>query len=240
MPEKKQVLVICRTPAGQMYLSVLLNRMWYSAALVKTAAEAAKAAVEKAFSVIILDGDMPDEELYSYISDLKSNSLLKNIPLLVFISKERYPLQEMLVARGCSAVLTKPLDIAIVYGVLSRLSGQPRSTPRVPVRMQVSVLAGDIQTSYMSVNISEGGVYLRSPAPMPEKTEVEVSFILPMDTERLSVKGEIVRTTPLASEMNAEPGMGIRFIAPSEDVTQRIRNFVQWELMGDLEWDAGI
>lgn len=240
MSEKKQVLVICRTPAGQMYLGVLLNRIWYSATLVKTASEAARTSSEKDFSLIILDGDMPDEEMYSSVSLLRSEPSLRNIPLLVFISGERNPLQEMLIARGCSAVLTKPLDLAMVYGVLSRLSGQPRSTPRVPVRMQVDLQIGNEQRTYTSVNISEGGMYLRAITPLPEKSQVEVSFTLPRDTERVTVQGEVVRTTPLTTELNAEPGMGIRFIDPAEDVTRRIRNFVQWELMGDLEWEATI
>lgn len=240
MSGKKHVLVICRTPAGQMYLGVLLNRIWYAPTLIKSAAEAARIADENPFSLVILDGDMPDEELYSAVSLLRSDASLKTLPLVVFISRERNHLQEILIGRGCSAVVTKPLDLAMVYGILSRLSSQPRTSPRVPVRMKVTLLAGDEQRTYMSVNISESGIYVRTHTPLQEKTEVDVSFTLPKDAEELTIHGEVVRTMPLSTEMSAEPGMAIRFIDPGEEVVRRIRNFVQWELMGDLEWETPI
>jgi len=39
MPDKKQVLIICHTAASQMYLGVLMNRIWFSPVLATTADE---------------------------------------------------------------------------------------------------------------------------------------------------------------------------------------------------------
>jgi len=44
----------------------------------------------------------------------------------------------------------------------------------------------------------------------------------------------------LSVEMEAEPGMGLRFVDPSEEILLQLRNFVQWEMIGDLEWEATI
>ena len=63
MPEKKSVLVVCGTAAGQMYLGVLLNRMWYAPVLAKSAEEGVQISQHFLFSTVIVDGDLPESEL---------------------------------------------------------------------------------------------------------------------------------------------------------------------------------
>ncbi|HTG01545.1 MAG TPA: TIGR02266 family protein [Nitrospirota bacterium] len=240
MFEKKQVLIVCRTAAGQMYLGVLLNRIWYSPVLAKTAAEAVALARTASFSLILFDGDMLSDELLPSITLLRSDPTVKSVPLVLFLTNESAETTQALLAQGCSAILTKPLDLAIVYGVLGRLSGQPRSAPRVPAKMQVEILDDVPEKKLMSVNISEGGLYLRTASPLPEGTVVRIRFSLPHDSDPLELSGEVVRSQTLDTQMQAEPGMGLRFLGISEDQIGRIRNYAQWSMMGDLEWDAGI
>jgi len=63
------------------------------------------------------------------------------------------------------------------------------------------------------------------------------SYIKRLQPE-IKVIGEVVRTAPLGTQLDAEPGMGLRFVDISDDALKQIRNFVQWETMGDLEWEA--
>ena len=238
MSEKKQVLVICRTAAGQMYLGVLLNRIWYSPVLAKTAEEGIHLAHKTTFSLLILDGDLPESELHSALSHLKTDPAVKDIPLVVFITTEGSIGNESLIAQGCSAVLTKPLDLALVYGVLGRLSGQPRNTPRIPVKIRVEIEEGTPEKALPCTNLSESGLYLRTHQPLPENTLLHLKFTLPRDTREITLAAEVVRTTPLGVQIETEPGMGLRFVRLSEETRQQLRNFIQWEMMGDLEWKA--
>ncbi len=240
MSEKKKVLIICGTAVGQMYLGVLLNRIWYAPVLVKTAEEGVRVAQTDSFAVIILDGDIPDAELNAALVLLRGDISVKAVPLVVFITGESSVKHESLIARGCSAVLTKPLDLAFVYTILARLSGQRRNTPRVPARMRVDIQEGTPDKSLMCINISEGGVYLRTHKPLPEGTGLRLKFTLPRDVESIELEAEVVRTAPLGIQIETEPGMGLRFRGIPEEVQKRIRNFVQWELIGDLEWEATI
>jgi uncharacterized protein (TIGR02266 family) len=139
-------------------------------------------------------------------------------------------------------VLTKPLDLAIVYGVLGRLSGQRRNTLRIAVKMRVEVEIGEglPEKILTSVNISEGGLYLRTAEPLPGGTVLHVKFTLPHDTEVIALTAEVVRSLPLGRQLESEPGMGLRFTDILGKDLVRVRNFVQWETMGDLEWQAGI
>ncbi len=240
MSEKKPVLIVCHTPAGQMYLGVLLNRIWYSPLLARTAEEGIRLAQTTRFSLILFDGDAPDIELKLAIKLLRADPSVKDIPLVVFMTHENATANDSLLSQGCSAVLTKPLDLAIVYGVLGRLCGQPRSTPRIPVKFRVEIEEGQPEKELTCINLSEGGLYLRTHAAPPENTLLHIKFTLPRDTADMEIAAQVVRATPLSTQIDAEPGMGLRFVDPPEEARQRIRNFVQWEMMGDLDWRPNI
>lgn len=240
MPKKLSVLIVCRSAAGQMYLGVLLNRIWYAPVLAKTAEEALRLSQTMSFSLILFDGDVPELELRPALALLKSNPALKDLPLVVFMTDDNPAKTESLLAQGCAAALTKPIDVAMLYGLLQRLSGLPRNAPRVPVKIRVAIEEGTPDKMLTCINLSEGGMYLRTYAPVPEGTVLHVMFTLPHDTEAIQLAAEVVRTLPLAVQLEAEPGMGLRFIDIPEDTLERLKNFVQWEMMGDLEWESTI
>jgi uncharacterized protein (TIGR02266 family) len=223
-----------------MYLGVLLNRIWYSPVLAKTPSEGIRLAQTTRFSLVLYDADVSDLELWPAIDVLKQDPAFKDIPLVVFITNDDARVSESLLARGCAAVLTKPLDLAIVYGVLGRLSGEPRSTFRVPVKMRVEIDEGAPEQVLTSVNISEGGLYLRTIEPLPGGTVLRVKFTLPHDSVAIECTVEVVRVLPLGAQLEVEPGMGMRFLGMADENLRRIRNYIQWEMLGDLEWRPGI
>lgn len=223
-----------------MYLGVLLNRIWYSPALARTADEGIRLAQAMPFSLILFDGDVSEAELKTTLTLIKSDPSLKDLPLVVFLTDDNPSITQTLLTKGCSAVLIKPLDLTILYGVLQRLSGQPRHTPRVPVKIRVEIQEGKPEKTLTSVDLSEGGIYLRTIAPLPEGAVIHVKFTLPLDTEAIELPAKVVRTRPLAVQLEVEPGMGLNFIDTPEQTVERIRNFVQWETMGDLDWKPGI
>lgn len=238
MSDKHHVLVICRTSAGQMYLGVLLNRIWYAPVLARSADEGIRLARDARFSLVIFDADLPEAEVRSTLTILRSDPNIKDLPLAVFITPESPVTAESLMAAGCSAVVTKPLDLALVYGVLGRLSGQPRCTPRAAVKFRVAIEEKNPEEALTCVNISEGGLYLRTAAPLAEGTVLHLAFTLPRDAEEIRLAAEVVRTLPLGPQLETDPGMGLRFLDLSDEMQSRLRNFVQWEMIGDLEWEA--
>jgi uncharacterized protein (TIGR02266 family) len=240
MSDKQSVLIICRTAAGQMYLGVLLNRIWYSPVLAKTVEEGVMLAQKTRFSLVLYDSDATETAIEPAIHILRSDPAVKSLPLVIFRTDDSAVSSESLLTQGCSAVLLKPLDLTILYGVLQRLSGQPRSTPRVTVKFRVEILEGIPEKSLTCINLSEGGLYLRTAAPLQEGTVIHVKFTLPFDTEAIELAAEVVRTLPLAVQLATDPGMGLKFVNPPENTIMKIRNFVDWEMTGDLEWKSNI
>jgi len=242
MSDKKQVLIICHTAAGQMYLGVLMNRIRFTPVLAATPDEGIRLALRGSFSLILIDGDAVEPDIFTAVTMLRTDPALKELPLVVFITDDDTGKNQTLLDRGCAAVLTKPLDLAIMYGVLARLSGQPRTTPRITVKMRVHVeiAEGKPEKVLASVNMSEGGLYLRTLQPLPEGALIHIKFTLPHDTETIELSAEVVRALPLGAQFDCEPGMGLRFIDVPENTLLKIRNFIQWEVTGDLELNSNI
>jgi uncharacterized protein (TIGR02266 family) len=238
--KKKQVLIICHSAAGQIYLGVLLNRIWFAPMLARTTDEGIRLARENHFSLVIFDGDVAEPGLKTAITLLRTDQVLVNLPLVVCMTSDNPEAIQTLLLQGCSAVLTKPLDFAIMYGVLARLSGQPRTTSRTAVKITVEIVEGRPGKNLISVNLSEGGIYLRTLQPLSEGELLHIKFRLPHDAESIELPAEVVRTSHLSTQFEVEPGMGLRFVDMPEDTLQRIRNFIQWEMTGDLEWKSTI
>jgi uncharacterized protein (TIGR02266 family) len=240
MSEKKNVLIICHTAAGQMFLGILLNRIWYTPFVVKTAEEGIHLAEKHSFSLILFDGDLPEKEAFTALSLLRTDESVRHLPVVAFIMNERSSYTESIISMGCSAVVTKHIDLATVYGVLAQVSGQQRMTPRISTRFRVEIAEESTEKVLTCINLSEGGMYLRTHEPLPEKTVLHLKFSLPHSTEKIEVIGEVVRTSPLETQLETEPGMGLRFIGVPQLIQLQIRNYVQWEITGDLEWEATI
>ena len=118
MSEKKRVLIICRSSAGQMYLGVLLSRIWFSSILARTPDEGIRLARKSPFSLTLFDGELLEPELQTAITLLRTDPVLKDQPLVVFMTNDDPVKIQALLSQGCAAVLTKPLDLALMYGVL--------------------------------------------------------------------------------------------------------------------------
>jgi len=235
MSDKKQVLIICHSAAGRMCLGVLLSRIWFTPMLARTTDEAIRLARKNSFSLVLFDGDVAEPGLDTAITLLKADQELKDQPLVIFMTADNPEKSQSLLSRGCAAVLAKPLDFSIMYGVLARLCGQPRSTSRIAVKMTVEIAEGIPERTLTCVNLSEGGLYLRTLRPLQKGQLLHIKFTLPHDVASLELPAEVVRTSLLGTQFEAEPGMGLRFIDIPEEALLKIRKFIQWEMTGDLE-----
>jgi uncharacterized protein (TIGR02266 family) len=237
LAEKKTVLVISPFAGSQMYLGVVMKRMWHFTILTKTPMDSIRICESNKIDLILLDGNLPADDLFSAVRLLRMTPLTRDIPLAVFLAEDHQSLTQALLQNGCSAVLTKPIDFSVAYGLLNRIIDQFRTTPRIPLKVRVAIEEGTPEKSLMSVDVSEGGIYLRTLHPLPEGTVVHLVFTLPRDEEHIRLSAEVVRAFSLGDRLENEPGMGLRFLEVTEAVRAKLRNYVQWVMMADLEWE---
>lgn len=220
-----------------MYLGVLLKRIWYTPVLAGTVEDGMRLADQNQFGLIIIDGDVVESDLRKTLLLLKNQSSTKDIPLVLVMTEQSDEMNNDLLAAGCAAILAKPMDLSLIYGVLGKLTDEQRRAPRINTKFLVTIQEETPAKIHVCINLSEGGMYLRTLNPLDEGSLIHVSFMLPHDTTTLNLEAEVVRSAPLADQFEVEPGMGLRFVNVPDSVPPLLRNFIQWEMIGDLTWE---
>lgn len=111
----------------------------------------------------------------------------------------------------------------------NRDDDERRIHPRYAVTsMRVDYSDGEIFLFAPIENISEMGIFIRSPDPMPIGTHLALAFALEGGVERLSLEGEVVWINPRepADPRNVS-GMGVRFVALSAEQREAIVDLVR-------------
>ncbi len=166
MSSNKMVLVICHTATGRMYLGVLLKRIWYTPLLADTVEDGIRIADHNSVKLIIVDSDVAEPDLTRTLLLLKNQPSTKNIPLVLVMTSQNAEMHKDLLATGCAAILTKPMDLSLVYGVLGNLTDEQRSAPRINTKFLVAIKEETPAKELVCINLSEGGMYLRTPKPL--------------------------------------------------------------------------
>ena len=102
-----------------------------------------------------------------------------------------------------------------------------RKYPRKAYRFKVGLNTEHNFYVGFSGNISEGGLFVASEAPLEIGDKVSLKFKLPNFPDEIQVEGEVrwVRDAAAASP-GAPAGMGIKFLSLDPHVQQAIENFV--------------
>jgi type IV pilus assembly protein PilZ len=87
-----------------------------------------------------------------------------------------------------------------------------REEPRVDVDIEVRYRTAQEFLSAYARNISGGGIFVRTPQPLPLNHSVRLRFTLPGIAHRFEVKGIVVWSNPASSRSSLPSGMGIKLV----------------------------
>jgi len=111
-----------------------------------------------------------------------------------------------------------------------RLDADPRadlrSAPRESVHVQVDVFSEHNFWSGLSMNMSEGGVFVATHHVVPHGTRVMLNLLLPFEDEPIVLVAEVRWTRGYSGQDDVPPGLGLQFIDLDEHSHARIRRFV--------------
>ncbi len=166
------------------------------------------------------------------------------VPLVLLVEEETedtYKAAERLGAVAVVSLTSPPEDqLYQIQNAYYESRGQRRH-PRRPVDFSVEVTAGRDSALLQAVNLSVGGMYLRTIRPMAPGTEVSLSFYLPglddpvrvdgvvvyaigMDRDRLAVVGG-----PSSATVLGHPGNGIRFYDVPRAIQEALALFTGYQ-----------
>jgi len=103
-------------------------------------------------------------------------------------------------------------------------SGTRRKHVRVAMCTKVYVTCNGSASELYTVNVSAGGMYIKTTAPFPVSSKVVISLPLKAESQ-LHLKGVVVNVKSDTGKQ--PPGIGIEFKEVSEDERKRLRDFVK-------------
>ncbi len=86
-----------------------------------------------------------------------------------------------------------------------------RKYERYPITLKICYINLDTFFYDYAVNISHGGVYIRTSRPLDIGSEVKLKFAIPGTKREIETEGKVVRSIPGDPENMEPPGMGIEF-----------------------------
>src|SRR5687768_13124616 len=89
-----------------------------------------------------------------------------------------------------------------------------RKDARVPLaaKVQIKTEGLDKFIEKFSANVSRGGIFIRTPQPLPMGKEIHLTVVVPGGNALIEAKGKVTWVRPTPDPKTGEPaGMGIQF-----------------------------
>lgn len=237
MPKNKtnSILLADDSQTFLMYVGILVKRLGYQIYLAKDGVEAIKLAKEKKPSIIVLDYIMPRIDGSSCLSIIRKDNELMDTPVIILTSSDREAVSDECKKLGCCYFLRKPVNVTEFHSAIRKCLGSNnlRKNIRTSLNLRVSVTCGDEKRDLSALALSHEGMFLRTAAPFGVDTELNVIFSID-DEDPVDLKGKVIYTNKLSTELHTEPGMGIKFIDVPEDIKYRLYYYVMENISNDL------
>lgn len=107
-----------------------------------------------------------------------------------------------------------------------KMSDERRTNPRAPVELKVDYrTVGSFVTNF-SKDVSTGGVFIRTSAPLPVGTRVRLRLALPGDALPVALDGVVEWERGLHESESGPAGMGVSFENASPELVAGLRRLV--------------
>lgn len=101
-----------------------------------------------------------------------------------------------------------------------------RRTPRASVYVSMDVFSEHNFWTGLTMNMSEGGVFVATHHEVPVGTVLVTHMSLPFEEEPVVILAEVRWRRPLSDDPDSPPGLGLQFVDASDDAVSKIRRFV--------------
>jgi CheY-like chemotaxis protein len=198
--------------------------------------EILKEHVTESADLIITKLDMPGLPSESLIHTIRLGRSTRNISILL-VCEDTPAERSRCGACDVNAVVTRPVDPARFARIVQEfLEAPPRRSYRVVLNAVVDGKHNNRPFLCSSLNISTGGMLIRSAQNLAPGDRICCSFYLPADTH-ISVSGEIIRVIERVSA-SEDKEYGIRFVSLAPDAKAAIEAFINKELRRTASTDS--
>jgi CheY-like chemotaxis protein len=239
MPDRPVVLTVDNDRRFLGTLAVLLERLHFEVLPVTSSSDAIDLARVTRPQVITVNMQMPDMNSLVFLKTLHADAELADIPVIMITDARDKKLVWEAMSLGCIEVLDKPLELNRFHQALQRCNLYPagkRRYLRAPYVKQVELIYRDSSQFLNAVTLSERGIMVRMPKPLPRGSAVEVRLTLP-DGETIQAGGQVIYLREGKHTPNALAGVAIKFDRLTIEDAEKLHALVKDLLIGDIVAD---
>ncbi len=235
MSDRPTAVIVDDSEMFLMYFAVFLNRLNIDVLPVRSGEEAYNLSRVVKPDLITLDLHLPEEDGVDILKQIRQDRDIADTPVIIVSGKaERF---EECEAAGATACVGKPININSINDALEKCrlhSGGRRRYLRAPINKTIRFSIFGKTAEFQAINLSEGGIYLRTLEPLHPGMFVDVE--LPCSNgDILELPGEIIYTKGIdKGRFMIPPGMAIRFDDYDDAVAAKLKHEVTEILVGDI------
>jgi uncharacterized protein (TIGR02266 family) len=220
-----KVLVVDDIPMFRELVTNFISRI----ADVTTAADGATAleiARHEHPRLIVSDLEMPGMNGAALCRAVREDEALADTPFLMILPGDDAHDRVRAIRAGADDVIAKPLQRVELLGTVSRFlaDNTVRGLPRVQVSTPVTIFMNKNETRARALNVSRGGMFVRTELPLPTRSEWRVRFHLPETSGDLTPTAMVVWRADERAPTG--PGLGMRFVELDGRAARVIDEFV--------------
>ncbi len=237
-PEKRTILVVDKSPSSIFYIASLLRELRYAVQSVSSGEDALEKIARSAPTVVITDIVLPKMSGLDLLKQIKNNASLRFIPVMINTADKNAANREACTRAGCAGFFTKPVDPdALFRAIQSASETTPRQNIRIntsfKARLETGPAAGGQTRIEEVTSLSEGGLYVKTPDPLPVNALVPLTLIL--GDREIEATALVLFSTKKAGGQYTVPGMGMKFTQISEADLALIREIIRESVMKELQ-----
>jgi uncharacterized protein (TIGR02266 family) len=105
-------------------------------------------------------------------------------------------------------------------------SAHGRAATRAAVYVCVDLSSEHNFWSGLTMNMSDGGLFVATHNIVPVGTQLVLNMVLPFETEPIILLSEVRWTRPYSGQDDVPPGLGLRFVELDAGALAKIKRFV--------------
>jgi uncharacterized protein (TIGR02266 family) len=191
-------------------------------------AEALRAARATRPDAILLDVEMPGMNGFETCQRLKADPVTAAIPVATLTATQDSQLNQKAFTAGAEATILKSVSSERLLNLLKVVlmtARDRRTAPRVAAALAVEYVGGERAAAGETLNVSVGGMFIKTPRPADVGALLLLRFALP-GSARWESSARVVWVRPPEEDHPYPQGMGVEFVDLPPDARAALAAFV--------------
>ncbi|MEJ2200263.1 MAG: response regulator, partial [Desulfuromonadaceae bacterium] len=210
-----RIIVAGNRTSAMRQLVVLLRRLGYEVVSAESGAEALNLMEVFSPDLVIFDGHLSASDGFSAMEKIKQDPRWSDLPTVLMAAGHSKTVHDEYIRFGYEGLLTTPFDLhqinVLIQEYLSIEEGKWRKKLRIPFDRPVALVHQGQTRQYQALNLSEGGIYLKTDQPLSIASRVELFLPFPGRVP-LPIPGVVIyQRGSYAEVFQSDAGMAVEF-----------------------------